>query len=106
MQILGKVQIQGKEKELVLKEEDGLFKYYCLDLVGVYTPKMPGQTIIFREDTVENRVLADAKDNQQKPAISPTEKEQIQQFLESIKIRDVIEKFEKQREPYYERTRL
>ena len=32
MQILGEIKIQGKPKKLLLKEEDGFFKYYILVL--------------------------------------------------------------------------
>ena len=104
MQILGKVQIQGKEKEILLKEEDGLFKYYSLELVGVYTPKMPGETIIFRQDTLENYVSAEAKDNEQKNKMSLSEKEQMQQFLERIKVKDIINNMQIQEREFKEKT--
>ena len=90
MEILGKILIHGKEREILLKEEDGLYKYYFLDLIGVYTPKIPGQTIIFREDTVENRQKDQINDNEIK--ISSAEKQQIEHFLEKIRINEVIEK--------------
>ena len=104
MQILGKVQIQGKEKEILLKEEDGLFKYYSLELVGVYTPKMPGETIIFRQDTLENYVSAEAKDNEQKNKMSLSEKEQMQQFLERIKVKDIINNMQIQEREFKSRS--
>lgn len=92
MEILGKVLIQGKEREVLLKEEDGLYKYYFLDLIGVYTPKMPGQNIIFKEETVENREKDQINDNEIK--IDSSEKEQIQQFLERVKAKEIIETLE------------
>ena len=88
MEILGKILIHGKEREILLKEEDGLYKYYFLDLIGVYTPKIPGQTIIFREDTVENRQKDQINDNEIK--ISSAEKQQIEHFLEKIRINEVL----------------
>lgn len=90
MEILGKILIHGKEREILLKEEDGFYKYYFLDLIGVYTPKIPGQTIVFREDTVENRQKDQINDNEIK--ISSAEKQQIEHFLEKIRINEVIEK--------------
>ena len=94
LQTIGEVNIEEKPKELLVKKEGEILKYYYLNLIGVYTPKMPGQTIIFREDTLENRVSSDIKDNEQKNTISPSEKEQIQQFLERIKILDILEKIQ------------
>ena len=49
MQILGKIQLQGTEKELFLKEEDGLFKYYNLEWICSYKP-----------DSEKNKVTLDA----------------------------------------------
>lgn len=103
-QIIGEINIEGEAKELLAKKEGEILKYYYLNLIGVYTPKMPGQTIIFREDTLENRVSSEIKDNEQKNAISPSEKEQIQQFLERIKILDVLEKIQIQDKGVKERT--
>ena len=105
LQTIGEVNIEEKPKELLVKKEGEILKYYYLNLIGVYTPKMPGQTIIFREDTLENRVSSDIKDNEQKNTISPSEKEQIQQFLERIKILDILEKIQIQVRGVKERTR-
>ncbi len=105
LQTIGEVNIEEKPKELLVKKEGEILKYYYLNLIGVYTPKMPGQTIIFREDTLENRVSSDIKDNEQKNTISPSEKEQIQQFLERIKILDILEKIQIQDRGVKERTR-
>ena len=50
MQILGQVYWRGKQKEIAIKEEDAFFKYYILELIGVYAPKMESSSIIFKED--------------------------------------------------------
>lgn len=63
---LGQIEIEEKQKEIILKKEEQYYKYYYLELIGVYTPKMPGETIIFREDTIENAVSADIKETEQK----------------------------------------
>ena len=40
MQILGKILLQGKEKELLLKEEEVFFKYYTLEkIIKLYLKK-------------------------------------------------------------------
>ena len=93
---LGQIEIEEKQKDMILKKEEQYFKYYYLELIGVYTPKMPGETIIFREDTIENAVSADIKETEQKNKISPLEKEQIEQFLERIKIWEIAEKIQMQ----------
>lgn len=95
-QILGQVSINEELKEILVQKEDEFLKYYYLKLIGVYTPKIPGETIIFRQDTLENKLSAEIKDNEQKNKISPLEKEQMQQFLERIKILDIIEKIQTQ----------
>lgn len=92
LQIIGQVEIEGKQKELLVKREGEILKYYFLNLIGVYTPRIPGESIIFREDTLENAVSAQTKESEQKNKISPLEKEQIQQFLEKIRIRNILEK--------------
>ena len=104
LQIIGQADIDGKTKEILIKKEGEILKYYCLNLIGVYTPKIPGQTIIFREDTIENKVSAEIKDNEQKNKISPLEKEQIQKFLEKIKILDVLDRMQTQDRGVKERT--
>lgn len=93
---LGQIEIEEKQKDMILKKEEQYFKYYYLELIGVYTPKMPGETIIFREDTIENAVSANIKETEQKNKISPLEKEQIEQFLERIKIWEIAEKIQMQ----------
>ena len=49
MQVLGKATIEGKQKEIILKEERDLFKYYALELIGAYLPQMAEQEIIFKK---------------------------------------------------------
>lgn len=99
MQILGKVVIKGKEREILLIEEEGLYKYYFLDLIGVYSPKIPGQSIIFKEDTIENREKDQINDNEIK--ISSSEKQEIEHFLEKIKINEVLERIQMQHKTKY-----
>ena len=49
MQVLGKATIEGKQKEIILKEERDLFKYYALELIGAYLQQMTEQEIIFKK---------------------------------------------------------
>ena len=93
---IGEIEIEGKLKGILVRNEGEISKYYYLNLIGVYMPKMPGETIIFKQDTLENAVGNDIKDNQQRSNLSPTEKEQIQQFLQKIKILDIIERIQTQ----------
>ncbi len=96
--IIGCIPWEGKRKEILAKTEGKMIKYYFLHLLGVYTPKIPGQTIIFRQDTLENMISAETKDTQQTNHISPLEKEQIQQFLEKMKVKDILEDWQSQKE--------
>ena len=108
MQILGEVTIKGKPKKILLVEEDGIFKYYILDLIGIYSPKIPGETIIFKQDTLKNQLATSIKDNVQNDQISDEEKEQIEQFLERTKVRSLLEKKqeqEKDKEPKPEKSK-
>ena len=100
LQIIGQASIDGKTKNIIAKKEGTMLKYYYLDLIGVYTAKFPSSTIIFRQDTLENAVSAEAKDSQQKNSISPTEKEQLEKFLQEIKIKNIIEKMQMQEKSY------
>lgn len=101
-QIIGQVQIGRKPTEILAKREGEIVKYYYLNLIGVYSPKIPGSTIIFKQDTIENAISADIKDNQQRRNLTPSEKEQMQQFLQKIKILDIIDRI--QNEGIQERT--
>lgn len=105
LQVIGKAEINGKIKEILLKMEDLIGKYFYLDLIGIYTPKMPWANIIFRQDTLENKLSAEIKDNEQKNKISPTEKEQIEQFLERIKIKDIMQKIKTQEKLIGQKTK-
>ncbi len=96
LKLVGAIEIEGKRIELLAKKEEEIIKYYLLNLIGVYTPKIPAETIIFKQDTLENAILSDIKDNAQRSTISLTEKEQIQQFLERVKINDVLERIQTQ----------
>ncbi len=102
LKIIGTIEIHNKEKEILLKKELQGFKFYYLNLIGVYSFKLPGNIIIFREDTLENVVSADAKDNQQKDKISPTEKEEIEHFLTKVKVLDLINRTRIQEKSYSE----
>ncbi len=104
LKIIGTVEIEGKDEEILLRNEAQDFKFYYLNLIGVYSPKMPWNTIIFREDTLENVVSADAKDNWQKDKISPTEKEQIEHFLTKTKVLDLINRIKEEDRSFTERT--
>ena len=50
MEILGEVSLNGKRKELLLIEEDGLFKYYSLELMGIHTPQKNDTGVMFKEE--------------------------------------------------------
>ena len=104
-QILGQVPIGNLPKEIVAKTEGDMLKYYYLNLIGIYTPKIPGETIIFKEDTLVNAVANDTKDNQQRANLSPLEKQQIKEFLERIKILDVFERLQTQERGVKETTK-
>lgn len=104
LELLGEIDIYGEKKEILLKKEEKFFRFYYLNLIGVYSFKMPGNTIIFREDTIENVVIADAKDNIQKKQITPTEKEEIEQFLEKVKVLDIIQRLQTKQRGINERT--
>lgn len=102
--ILGQVEIEKKQREIVIKSEEKILKYYYLNLIGVYTPKMPGEAIIFKQDSLENAIANDIKDNQQRCNISPLEKEHIQQFLQKIKILDILDRLQTQERGLKETT--
>ena len=103
--IIGKAEIQGDTREILLRKEEKDTRIYYLNLVGVYYPKIPGDTIIFRQDTIENVVEADIKGNEQKNKISPTEKEQLKLFLENIKILDIMERLQSRERGVKDKTR-
>lgn len=119
MQKIGKIIINGKEKEIYLEKEKEFYKYYILEhigakkpqgikvkifsrkeqginqyyylkLIGVYSPKIPGETIIFRQDTIENSISAEIKDNN----LTEIDKKKIKKYLEEIKVVEKIEKMQ------------
>ena len=104
LKIIGTIEISKTKKEILIKRESQEFKLYYLNLIGVYSPKIPGNAIIFKEDTLENVVSVDLKDNSQKNKISPTEKEEIEHFLTKIKVLDLINRTKTEQRGYIERT--
>lgn len=97
LQIIGSVAIEGKQVEILAKIESEMIKYYYLQCcIGIFTPKIPNQTIIFKQETLENRVEADIKDDLQRSEITPLEKEQIEQFLKKIKVLEIIDRIKLQ----------
>lgn len=102
-QIIGTLEVKGEEKEILVRKEKHTLGYYYLELIGVYTPKIPGETIIFKQDTIENKILGDIKDNEQR-ILTPLEKEKIKQFLEEIKILDVLDEMQQQKKKEYKKS--
>jgi len=102
-QIIGWIAIEGKQKQLLAKRDGEILRYYLLNLIGVYSPKIPGETIIFKEDTLRNSLLTEIKDKVQNDQIETSEKEEIKQFLEKIKIRDFLEKKQEQERIQYQK---
>lgn len=94
-QIIGEISENKSKKEILAKSDKDIIKYYFLNLVGVYTPKIPGESIIFKQDTLENNSRADIKDNIQRSKIILEEKEQIEKFLERIKIKEILQEMQK-----------
>ncbi len=86
-QIVGTIEVRGEEKEILVRREKHSLGYYYLELIGVYSPKVPGETIIFKEDMQENESLGSGH-------ITTLEKEKIRQFLEKIKILDILERIQ------------
>ena len=64
MKILGKISVNGEEKELSVTKEGDLYKYYLGDeLIGAYAPDhMADSLIAFKENTIENELSAEIKD--------------------------------------------
>lgn len=95
-EVIGEIEIEGKQKKLVVKKENEIMKYYYLNLIGVFTPKMPGEVIIFKQDTLENAMSSDIKDNAQRSHLSSLEKERIKEFLQKIKILEILDRYNMQ----------
>lgn len=83
MNILGIIEIDGQNKYLNIEKNRNLYKYYLDEqFIGVYDPtKMIEDKIIFRENTIENELSADAKDK-------------IVQFLEDEEIGEILKNIE------------
>lgn len=103
-QAIGEINWEGSIREIVVKKEESLLKYYYLKLIGVYTPKMPGETIIFKQDTLENVVADDIKDNDQRSNLSSLEKEKIKEFLQQIKILNILDRIQVQERGFGAKT--
>ena len=99
-QIMGQIEIEGNLREILAKREGEILKYYVLKLIGVYSPKIPEETIIFKQDTLKNSLANHIKDSVQNDQLTNEEKAQIKQFLEQIKIRDFLEKEQMQERTY------
>ena len=82
MQVLGKATIEEKQKEILLKEEGELFKYYTLELIGAYLPQMAEQEIIFKKQ-LDNNITEEVK-------------RQIVELLKQVNIFKTIETMKKQ----------
>lgn len=87
-QIIGEIKIEGNKKQLLAKKDGEILKYYLLNLIGVYSPKMPGETIIFKQDTLQNNMATQIKDTIQNDQLSSFEKEKIKQFLEKTQMQE------------------
>lgn len=103
-QTIGEIDWEGSQKEIVIKKEGNLLKYYYLQLIGVHTPRIPNETIIFKQNTLENEIADDIKDNQQRSMISPLEKEKIKEFLRQIKILNILDRIREQERGLGERA--
>ena len=64
MKILGKISVNGEEKELSVTKEGDLYKYYLgNEVIGAYAPEhMADSLIAFKENTIENELSAEIKD--------------------------------------------
>lgn len=64
MKILGKISVNGEEKELTVTKEGDLYKYYLGNkVIGAYAPDhMADSLIAFKENTIENELSAEIKD--------------------------------------------
>lgn len=79
MKILGNIKIEGQNQALSIEKDRNLYKYYLDDrFIGVFDPnKMMDDRIVFRENTLENELSAEARD-------------QITQFLDDREVEEII----------------
>lgn len=64
MKLLGEININGKKNNLYVEKEDKIYKYFLDDkFIGAYDPDVMGENlIVFRENTIENELSAQIKD--------------------------------------------
>ena len=64
MKLLGKIEIQGKMKELAVRKEGDIYKYFLDDaVIGAYDPDVMGDDlIVFRENSIENALSGQIRD--------------------------------------------
>lgn len=64
MKLLGEININGKKNNLYVEKEDKTYKYFLDDkFIGAYDPDVMGENlIVFRENTIENELSAQIKD--------------------------------------------
>ena len=64
MNLLGKIEIQGKMKELAVRKEGEIYKYFLDNaVIGAYDPDVMGDDlIVFRENTLENELSGQIRD--------------------------------------------
>ena len=64
MKLLGEININGKKNNLYVEKEDKRYKYFLDDkFIGAYDPDVMGENlIVFRENTIENELSAQIKD--------------------------------------------
>ena len=64
MKLLGEININGKKNNLYVEKEDKTYKYFLDDkFIGAYDPDVMGEKlIVFRENTIENELSAQIKD--------------------------------------------
>mgnify|MGYP000428177752 CR=1 FL=1 len=64
MKLLGEININGKKNNLYVEKKDKIYKYFLDDkFIGAYDPDVMGENlIVFRENTIENELSAQIKD--------------------------------------------
>ncbi len=89
MRILGNIEIEGQRKNLSIQKDNGLYKYYLDDqFIGVFDPKkMIDTRIVFRENSIENELSAEIKD-------------QITQFLGEKQLDEILDEKEQEQKEF------
>ena len=64
MKLLGKIKIQGEMKEIAVRKEGDIYKYFLDDaVIGAYDPDVMGDDlIVFRENSIENALSGQIRD--------------------------------------------